>query len=206
MSITERATDTQGNNHRINSFLDSLESTMCNLEDIASQCPTMDALEILCEQERRRELCTFFEVLMSLRLPNGKTCLDRVDRRIFYMYAMGFPMRTIAAKVNTVVSNIHRKLTMIPEKILRCQGGHLVNWDEFLRPPQSDAVADVPEVMLRWCLDAAENSWLHSYWGKSNNRKVYKTAVHCQVPDYFQRCFGDNETKCTLCGIQCAKH
>jgi hypothetical protein len=182
---------------------------MCNLEDIASQCPTMDALEILCEQERRQELIVLFETLLNLRLPNGKPCLDRVDRRIFYMYIMGFSQPTIAAKVFMTQQGVLWRIKNISKKVLRCPNGHLTEWHSFLQPPQSILEANVPDVMLRWCLDAAEKAWSHSYWGKSNDRKVYKTATHCCVPEYLSESFGDNDTHCTLCGITCtytAKH
>lgn len=165
--------------------------------------PGEDALSFLVEQERRSDIIGFLREVVSLRLPNGKLCLDSKDRRILTMYIMGYPQRSIASKVNIAHKNVLKRISMMPKKILKCEGGHLVGWDKFLEPPQSDNEADVPEVMLRWCIDSAEEAYGGSYWGKSQRKRVWKTKVVCKVPEYFQRCFGDSETKCTLCGVQC---
>ena len=186
-------------------FLDYLESTICNLEDIASQFPTLDALAILVEQERRGEVIVFLRTMLSLRLPSGKLCLDRINRRILYMYIIGFPQRSIAAKVGIIRSSVQWRINGMAEKILKCQGGHLVNWDLFLEPPQSILEAHAPETMLRWCHESAMKSWSHSYWGKHNNKKEFKVAEKCMMPEWFEGCFGDGETRCTMCNAKCTR-
>lgn len=32
------------------------------------------------------------------------------------------------------------------------------------------------------------------------SREKYRLCNRCVVPEYFEKCFGDNNTKCTLCG------
>ena len=168
------------------------------------EMPASDALEILEEQERRREVIVLLGLLVSLRLPNGKPCLDRVDRRILLEYILGESRRSIAAKVGKVVSNVQFRINAMSKKVLKCQGGHLVNWEGFLAHPQSTLEADVPEVQ-GWNYDNAQESFGGNYWGKQRNKTVWKTRVACRVPEYFQKCFGDNDTLCTFCGVKCTR-
>lgn len=132
------------------------------------------------------------------------------------MYAMGYATRAIGAKIGIDHKAVQRRLERIHGKILRCQGGHLADWDVLLRPLQSDKEADVPEVMLRWYLDFAENSFVDHGWNvrgesktysktKPKGRSVWEAKTACRVPEYFHECFGDNATRCTLCGIQCTR-
>jgi len=164
-----------------------------------------DALAILVEQERRRDIVDFLWDVVSLRLPNGKPALDRRDRRILAMYVSGYPQRVIAAKVSITHPGVIKRIRNIPKKILKCQGGHLVNWDKFLQPPQSILEAHVPEEMLRWNFDSSMESYNGSYWGKTKDKRVWKTRTHCVVPEYFQGCFGRTDVRCTYCGIQCKR-
>ena len=204
---------------RIQGFLSYLESVLCNLEYIISQCPTLDALAVLEEQERRREVIVFLRSLVSLRLPNGAPCFDRVSRRILYYYILGFSMRTIANKVRLSHPAVLKRIKVMPLRILRCHGGDLVGWPSFFEPPQSTLTAHAPEEMLRWSIDSAEESWVASGWCSTvkGARKVYRedkpkvgkwawgTKVKCLVPELFKECFGDEGTGCTLCGVQCSR-
>ena len=179
--------------------------TITNLEDIISQYPTLNALDVLVEQERRSEMVDFLRTVVLLRLPNGKLCLDRRDRRILYMYIIGFPQRTIADKVGMSQPSILKRIKIIPKKILMCQGGHLVNWKEFLEPPSSETEASAPEIMIRWNIDSAMKSWKTSIWGLSDKKRVWKTVECCRIPEYLQGSFRKTKVLCGQCGIKCTR-
>lgn len=187
--------------HRIEEFLSTIEETICYLPDIRGE----SSIDILVTQQDRRELIEMLRVVVSLRLPNGKPALDRINRRILYMYVIGFPQRTIAAKVNMNLSAVQRRIKGMPEKILLCKDGSLENLWRFLQPLPSTKVAHAPEVMLGLGIDSSKDSWKVSEWGLTNRKKTWKTKVVCRVPEYFEDCFGDKETHCSICGIQCTR-
>lgn len=187
--------------HRIEEFLSVIEEVICHLPDIRGE----SSIDILVTQQDRRELMEMLRVVVSLRLPNGKPALDRINRRILYMYTIGFSLRSIAAKVNLHHSTVEQRLSSIPKKILRCQGGSLENLQRFLQPLPSTKVAHAPEVMLGLGIDSAKDSWRDSEWGLTNRKKAWKTKVICRVPEYYEDCFGDKETHCSICGIQCTR-
>lgn len=187
--------------HRIEEFLGVIEEVICHLPDIRGE----SSIDILVTQQNRRELMEMLRVVVALRLPNGKPALDRINRRILYMYVIGFSHRTIAAKVNLSHIAVHKRIKDMHKKILLCQGGSLENLHGFLQPLPSTKVAHAPEVMLGLGIDSAKDSWRDSEWGLTNMKKTWKTKVACRVPEYFEDCFGDKETHCSLCGIQCSR-
>jgi len=169
-----------------------------------SKLPSATALEILIERERREEVIVLLHLVLSLRLPNGKLALDRRDRRILYFYVLGYPQRAIAAKVGIAQQNVQKRINVMGEKVLRCEGGHLVNWNAFLEPPQSVLEAHVPEEKMKWNFDSAMKSHDGSYWGLTNRKKAWKTKEKCKVPEYFQDAFGC-KVGCTYCGAKCTR-
>lgn len=194
---------------------------MCDLESIMSRLPTATALEVLEEQERLGEMVDYLATIVSLRLPNGRLCLDRVNRRILFMYVLRYTLRDIANKVNIANPNVLKRIKALPQKILECQGGNLESFHAFLQPPQSTLTAKVPEEKIMWNLDFAEETWLDHGWNEvkgkdeprtskkyvkvkpKKGRWAWEAKVSCRVPEYFEECFGRTDVLCTLCGCQC---
>jgi len=187
-------------------FLDKLEHHLCDLRNVQSSLPSSGGLELLEEQYRRRLLIGHFRVLCSLRDSEGSPVLDRRNRRILYLYAVGHSQRAIATKVGINQPNVLKRINSMSKKILMYAPVQTLDglWG-LLQSSQSTKTAHAPEVMLGLGFDAAQETYAGSYWGKHNGNKAWKTKSTCEVPAYLSVCFGDKETRCSYCGIGCSR-
>jgi len=199
-------------------FISKIEDELCTLQSIMDGDQTMNACDILEAREDTRKILRLLnEVLVSSRL-------DRNDRRIFYMYVLGYSENAIARKVGMGQPGIHKRITKLHSKIMPCGNKRTLSdlW-EILQHPQSTKEASVPEVKLNLFFDSAVKSWDKSGWNHSrsrgeNKRKpkeylstkpkgdyIWESKAVCKVPEYFHESFGDDSTRCGYCGIQCSR-
>lgn len=189
--------------------------------------PGEDAFAVLCEQERRRDIIASLVSIVSQ--------LDHRQRRVLLMYIDGYSMNDIGIKLRThrkdvqriidgISYEIHgnyedlRKLIVPPQSMLTAgYAKYKLCW--ALDAAENASVINVDDDNISKSLNnriprrrTAKPEYTRSRnvasvgkWGLTNGYVVWKSVSQCRVPELFQGCFGDNDTKCTLCGIQCTR-
>lgn len=160
-------------------------------EWLVSDTGYRDPLDILCEIERRKEVVEMLGDVSEVLSPR--------DIRVLYMYIKGSKQIDIEAKTGIGSGNTMRNIDRIANKIFKAVKvfqcyHHVVSKESALE-------ADVPRVKIGWALKSAQKAYKGSHWGTEYRRKAWKTKTSCKVVEYFEKCFGDSETRCTLCSI-----
>lgn len=179
-------------------FLSKLENELCTLESSMDDNVGDDACTILESREDTRKVLRLLSNVLST------SRLDRRDRRILYMYTLGYSLECIGTKIGIRKQSVSERVSKLPSKILHSASIHILSelWN-ILQAPQSTKEAGYAQVKLGLSFDSARDSYNGSQWGKEHGKKAWKTKVHCEVPKYFHESFGDDDTSCGWCGIQC---
>jgi RNA polymerase sigma factor (sigma-70 family) len=151
--------------------------------------------EVFLEKERLQEI-----IICLLRI---KSKLKPKAYDILWLYIVkGKTQEEIAVDFNVSQSAIAQYIKRISKKIkndiinMYPSGTYI---EELFKEPQSTLEAHSPTVNgypYEFLQDVADEGEWRTY---KNGRKRYITKSKCVLPEYFQECFGDPNTKCSLC-------
>lgn len=180
---------------KLNALIKAIEDGITNTDSLIetySRQHGADPLDLLVEKERRKRIC---EIICNIlhKLPQK-------DRRILFMIMTGFSVPDMAEKLKIDVSCVYKRINKFHNKILKkyITQKEAIELRELLEPEPSTLEAHAPEdcgFPFEWLMNLGNGG----EWGLYNGRKTYRSKKKCFLPEYFQRCFKDNKTHCSLC-------
>jgi hypothetical protein len=141
---------------------------------------------------------TYTEIGRELRRPSAKLVIRSKSKK----------SREIVRKAENNIGNncIRRILKKI--KGITDTDDILYMYGEITDNP-SELEAHTPQIQLGWPHAFLKESNGGSYWTKptkaAKKKSEYKPRVVCKIPEYLQGCFGDDMTRCSLCGRHCTR-
>lgn len=176
--------------------------------------------EVLMQKERMQAIITIYREIAKVLTAEE---LEILVRWIIEGRSYADIGRTIRPKVKTEVnisiskqakdnSAKHanmtgkRKIQKIIRKIKAIvESSILIDCKDLILDNPSMEEMNTPGFHFGWLCSRLQKINNGGYWGKDHNKRTYKSKSICLIPEYLQKSFGNDHTKCTLCGIKCTR-
>ena len=148
--------------------------------------------------------CEILEFLEWVNLIVG----DRDYQILYWSTVDGLSMRAIGKRLEISAPAVYTKLRRIHGKIQKyidLSPIPAANIIGHLQSPQSIKEAGAPQ-SKGYPHEFLQNVSINGRWHTSaRGRKRYIAKSICRIPEYFEQCFGDNNTMCVLeCSKKCS--
>jgi predicted DNA-binding protein YlxM (UPF0122 family) len=150
-------------------------------------------LDILCEKETRYEIIELLK-----HIPRW---LDPIDKKILELYIIdGKTMEQIGKRLKITQPAVTQRIQKIPSKIQAhaYKIPYFNNYYEGDFTTTSTAEAGSPKG-CGFPFEFLRKINVGGMWGFYRHKPIWKSKDECILPEYFQKCFGDDKTVCPIC-------
>lgn len=156
-------------------------------------------LDVLVERESRRDIVELLSHLEEI--------LDEIDLKILEMFIIDNRTQEYMANVLGISQPaIVKRLNKIPEKVVKF-GYKIPHFDNYVGKDfliKSSTLEVGSPTGCGFPFEYLQKINVGGHWGKVKGKKnkrqrLWVSKAECRLPEYFTKCFGDNETKCPIC-------